>query len=401
MKKRIAVCFGGRSPEHDVSVITGLQVLEAVDATKYDAFPVYISADGKWYVGDVLRERNNYFLDHENLKKVTQVTLDITAGAEGRFVALEKGGMFSKTKSFAFDVALLAFHGLTGENGCIASLFETAGIAYTGMRPMASQILMDKIATKNILSSTAIPMLPYAVLKRPAQGYNIEKDVIKAALGNIAFPCILKPAHLGSSIGIAKVKNIEEIQECLPAVFEYDTHAVLEPFVENLVEYNVAVARIDGIVRTSCIERPKATDELLDFATKYKGGGSKKTGGVKSVQSSEGMLSLTRELNPELPEESEKNIRNWAETMFRTVNGTGAPRIDFIGNSKTGELWLNEVNPTPGSFGYFLWEASKDNSILFTELLTHLITEAQEERKKQVLPADPVPKDAQLLKRHL
>ena len=192
-----------------------------------------------------------------------------------------------------------------------------------------------------------------------------------------------------------------EAKACLPAVFEYDSVAIAEPFVENLVEYNVAVSAVSGSVKTSAIERPKTTEELLDFKQKYLSGGGTKgaKGGVKSPQSSEGMLSLTREINPKLDAKMEGDIRGWATKMFTSIDGTGAPRIDFIGNAKTGQIWMNEVNPCPGSYGYFLWEAAKE-SLLFTDMLSALIEEAVTENVKQALPRDPVPKDARLLRRH-
>lgn len=228
---------------------------------------------------------------------------------------------------------------------------------------------------------------------------------MKETLGELDFPLILKPSHLGSSIGVAKVDTLEELAACLPAIFEMDDTAIVEPFVSNLVEYNAAVANIDGVIKISAIERPKASDELLDFKQKYLSGGDNKNGdkmggGIKSPATaiSEGMLSLTRELNPKLDNEMEENIRAWSVRLFEALDGTGAPRIDFIGDSKSGEIWMNEVNPIPGSYGYFLWEAAKD-SLLFSDFLSGLIEEALRERRKKAMPKDPVPKDARLLKR--
>jgi D-alanine-D-alanine ligase len=167
--------------------------------------------------------------------------------------------------------------------------------------------------------------------------------------------------------------------------------------VPNLVEYNVAVCRFGGSLRTSAIERPKSTEELLDFRQKYLPTGGKVASKSPS-QGSQGMLSLTREINPSLPHEQENNIRRWAEAAFVAVGGTGAPRIDFLGNSKTGEIWLNEVNPCPGSFGYFLWEAAAQ-PMLFTPLITSLIEEAIEQHRIKQLPDDPTPEEARLFKR--
>ena len=401
-KRRIAVFFGGRSPEHDVSVVTGLQILGAIDPSKYEAFPVYITPDGVWLTGEVLRKRENYILHPNSRTQTREVTLGVTAGKTGWLVP-KKSGLFSSAKAIEFDVAVPSFHGLFGEDGNIQGLFEIAGVAYAGMRTLASSVLMDKAVTKKVMQGLDIPVLPYAVLKRPAQGYMIPKAKIEEVLRekNIGFPCIVKPSHLGSSIGVAKATNAEEIAASLPAIFEYDEVAVAEPFVPNLVEYNVAVTKAFGGVKTSAIERPKTTEELLDFKQKYlSGGGTKgqKGGQKKPGQASQGMLSLTREINPELDPKTETNIRSWAGRMYEGLDGTGAPRIDFIGNAKTGEIWLNEINPWPGSIGYFLWEAAPEPK-LFSELMTALIEEAVEERRKRNFPKDPVPVDARLFKR--
>lgn len=399
-KKRIAVFFGGRSPEHDVSVITGLQALEAIDRTRYDPFPVYITPNGAWLTGEVLCRRANYMLDKNTRAQTLPVTLDVTAGRQGRLIS-KKTPLLGAAKIIEFDAALPCFHGLYGEDGNIQGLFEIAGVPYAGMRTMASSLLMDKVAAKHVLKSIGIPVLPCAVIRRPKQGYFIAEGALKKMLDDnaISFPAILKPAHLGSSIGVAKVSDLSQLSACLPGVFEFDDTAIVEPFVPNLVEYNVAVSRIGGSVRISAIERPKATAELLDFKQKYLSG-SKKGGSKTPGASSEGMLSLTRELNPPLDETREENIRGWAARMFDALNGTGTPRVDFLGNAETKEIWFNEVNPWPGSTAYFLWEAAAE-PLLFTELLTGLIEEAFEEARQRFLPQDPVPVGARLLKRPL
>jgi D-alanine-D-alanine ligase len=267
------------------------------------------------------------------------------------------------------------------------------------MRTLASAVLMDKVATKRILAGTTVHVLPWREIKRPREGLLIPASELGALVDDLPGPWIIKPTHLGSSIGVAKVGSLEELADVLPQIFQYDTSAILEPFVEYMVEYNVAVGRFKGEVRTSAIERPKRTEELLNFKEKYLSGGGKKTGGGKMPgQASQGMLSLTRELNPAMAQGLEAKIRDWAEQAFEAVNGTGAPRIDFIGNEATGEIWLNEVNPCPGSFGYFLWEAMAE-PILFSELLDKLIAEAFHEHARQRLPKDPTPADARLFQR--
>ncbi len=398
-KKKIAVFFGGRSPEHDVSIVSGLQLLHAIDQTEYDAFPVYISGKGEWYIGDVLRERANFLPDKNTYAQTRRVTLDVNVSGRGRLI--ETGAkLIGSPKVTEFDVALPVFHGLNGEDGNLQGLLEFINIPYAGMRAMASSILMDKVATKRFLKALDINCLPYTVLERPADGsYQIALDDIETAMADISYPACIKPAHLGSSIGVAKVESAEDIQACLPAIFQYDDTAIVEPFVKNLVEYNVAVSALRGSVELSALERPKAADELLDFKQKYLSGGDNKSGNKIPGDISEGMLSLTRELHPEISEDIETFIKDSAVKMFEGLQGSGAPRIDFISDGKTGEVWLNEVNPIPGSYGYFLWEAASD-PILFTQFTSLLIEEAMRLHKTKHMAADPVPMDARLFKRH-
>jgi len=397
----VAVFFGGRSPEHDVSIVTGLQAAEALDPELYDVVPVYVTTRGKLLTGDDLLSRDTYIPGPSTCAKLTEVHLDLTPGDQGRLLSAG-GSLFQRSKTIEFDVALLAFHGLYGEDGRLQGALEMADIAYTGMRAYASTILMDKVATKRVIADTGVAMLPFHEIKRPAHGLLLTTEELQAQIGDdLAFPAIIKPSHLGSSIGVARVNDLEELAAVLPGLFRYDSAAILEPFVENMIEFNLAVARIDGELRASAIEKPKRAEELLDFKQKYLSGGSKE-GGTKAPgggRASEGMLSLTRELNPEMPAEMEDRLRGWAKTAYTHVHGTGAPRLDFIGNQETGEFWLNEVNPCPGSFGYFLWEASEP-PMLFADLLEHLINEAVEQRAAGELPDDPTPTDARLFPRH-
>jgi D-alanine-D-alanine ligase len=392
---RVAVFLGGRSPEHDVSVITGLQALNAIDQERFAAFPVYVDPRGRWLVGEALAERRNYLPDTRTAAQLTEVTLAL--GEPGKGVLTPKrGGLFSRRTATEFDVALLAFHGLYGEDGQMQGLFETAGVPYTGMRTLASAVFMDKAAAKRLLRGLDIPLLPDAVVTRSAGGLP-SADVLRALIGSIGFPCIVKPAHLGSSIGVGKAENIDDVRALLPGIFRLDRQAVIEPFVPNLAEYNLSVMRAGGALRTSAIERPKRAEELLDFRQKYLSGGADK-GGVKGDGGSQGMLSLTRDINPELPAGLEEKLQRWAMAAFGAVDGSGAPRVDFYCNEATGEVWLNEVNPIPGSFAYFLWEAA-GKPLGFTALLSLLIDEALVRHRDGQLPDDPVPPEARLLRR--
>jgi len=393
---RVAVFLGGRSPEHDVSVITGLQALKAIDQERFVPFPVYVTPRGEWLVGESLSERRNYLPDARARGELSEVTLSL--GESGRGVLVpRRSGLFSRRPPVEFDVAVLAFHGLGGEDGQFQGLFETANLPYTGMRTLASAVFMDKAATKRLLRGLDIPQLPYAVVSRTAGGLPSE-DTLQRQLEGIGLPCIVKPVHLGSSIGVGKADTVEEVRALLPAIFRLDNQALLEPFIPNLVEYNLSVTRAGGAVRSSAIECPKRAEELLDFRQKYLSGSDGKSGIKSDGGESQGMLSLTREINPALPTGLQEKLRHWAGAAFEAVDGTGAPRVDFYCNAATGETWLNEVNPCPGSFGYFLWEAA-DPAIRFTALLSLLIDEAVARHRERQLPDDPVPAEARLLRR--
>jgi D-alanine-D-alanine ligase len=393
---RVAVFLGGRSPEHDVSVITGLQALRAVDQQRFVPFPVYIDPRGAWFVGEALAERRNYLPDARTAGDLTEVTLSLGEPGRGLLVP-KRGGLFGRRAAIEFGVALLAFHGLGGEDGQMQGLLEIANLPYTGMRTLASSVFMDKAATKRLLRGLDIPFLPHAVVPRAAGGLP-SAEALEALIAGIGFPCIVKPVHLGSSIGVGKAENLEEVRALLPMIFRLDTQVLIEPFVPNLVEYNLAVMRAGGKLRTSAIERPKRAEELLDFRQKYLSGGNGKAGTKGDGGNSQGMLSLTRDIDPELPAGLEADLRRWATLAFEAADGCGAPRVDFYCNDATGEAWLNEVNPCPGSFAYFLWEAA-DPPIGFTALLSLLIDEALARHRESQLPDDPVPPEARLLPR--
>lgn len=379
---------GGRSPEHDVSIVTGIQVLRAIDREKYEPFLVYVSISGEWFIGDRLTEHATYLPNAQVREQLTAVDLQAGGLLQPRGGG---GGLFGKKKpAISFDVAMQAFHGLVGEDGGFQGTMEMAGIPYTGMRLLGSAVAMDKAVTKRLLADSGVPMLPFFEIRR--------RQVPGELPAGFNFPVIVKPARLGSSIGVAKATNMAELAAAAQLIFLYDHKAIVEPFVANLVEYNLAVRRDGEDLATSAIEQPRTSAELLDFREKYTRGGSGK-GGTKEIGTvSEGMLQMTRIINPELPDEVSTRLRHWARTVYRRLEGSGAPRLDFVSNKATGEIWFNEINPCPGSFGFFLWQAA-EKPLLFTELTTHLLEEAVQLHREGQLPADPVPAEARLFKR--
>ncbi len=381
-KKRIAVFFGGKSFEHDISILTGLQVAEAIDRSVYDVIPVYIDLDGAWWTGEALLNKSFYPLTAKNTDKITKVSF--VMGNDKSHLQPSQKGLFA-AKPIYFDFALPAFHGDYGENGCFQGLMEMAGIPYSSCRVPASSVFMDKVATKHICRSLGVPVLPEVVIHRPDTDDFLDVEKITSEV-TFDFPVMVKPMSLGSSIGVSKANDKDELYAAVLKVFALDTCALVEPFVDNLEEYNISVSRAFGGIRFSAIEQPVRRQDVLSFNDKYKAGSkSPKTGGQKfgsSSMVSEGMLSMTRQFNPDsLSEEQQKNIKEWAKKIFTAMGGLGNPRIDFMCDSKTKKLWLGEVNPIPGSFSYFLWERAEPK-VNFVKLVNSLIEEGFKESAK-------------------
>ncbi|WP_262692353.1 D-alanine--D-alanine ligase [Kordiimonas aestuarii] len=365
-KKVIAVIFGGRSVEHDVSVLSGLQFLEALDPGRYEGLPIYVDPLGQWWTGAPLTRRSRYPLE-DAPKDLTQVMLDLATPATGRpqLVAFAKGLMGEKRTTIPFDLMVPAIHGSNGEDGTLQGLLDFAGIPYAGCRTLGASATMNKVFAKKVAAQAGIKVLPELLLTRPKKGEFLDPDTLKEQLhdtfSEIDYPFIVKPCNLGSSVGVGKANDIDGLIAALMTAFRMDSEVIVEPFVANLVEYNIAVRRTaDGEIITSAIERPLRDAELLDFKNKYLAGGA--PGAPKlDTGPSEGMASLNRVLNPEeLTTGQEAFIRDSAAGIFDALGLGGSVRVDYLCNEQGGELWLNEVNTIPGSFAYFLWEAAAE-----------------------------------------
>lgn len=376
--KKIAVIFGGESVEHDVSILTGLQFLDALDAAKYEGFPVYVDTKGRWWAGEDLRERAFYPVTEAKRKKLTRLALPLEAvrGERPRLLA-QKRGLLGRGGEIEFDLAVPAIHGTFGEDGTLQGLLEFLGIPYAGCPPLGAAAAMDKAFTKRFLEGLGIPVLPHLAVAKPPPGKRLDKKTLakdlKRALGNTPFPVIVKPNGLGSSIGVTRAGNMDEVLAGLLLCFRLDYAAIVEPFVPNLAEYNVAVSRAAGSLRASVIERPLKASEFLAFRDKYLSGGDE--GAKLKGGASEGMASLNRVLEPnELPARKKQQIRAWACEAFAALGLAGSVRVDFLCDTKKGRVWLNEINTIPGSFAFYLWQESKPR-LSFTELAGALVEE--------------------------
>ena len=375
----VAVLFGGASQEHDVSVVSAQQLMDAADARRIEVVPVYMDFENRLFTGPTLRDVSTFRPRPPRLLEVT-----FGWGAEGPEMRGAGGAR-------GIDCVLPVFHGPFGEDGRVQAAFELIGIPVTGFSATASALAMRKDATKALVKSAGVNVLEHATVNRAEIAH--PEAIYDDAEARLGYPMIVKPANLGSSIGVGMAPDRETLRALVEAVLRQDTLALIEPRVPNLAEFNIAMRWHDGRVKFSAIERPKSGAELLDFKEKYLSADAPAKG---QFLPSEGMLSLTREINPDLPADLLGRIHDHARRAFLILGHRGAPRIDFMHDTVSGELWFNEINPIPGSYGFFLWEAAEE-PLLYPELIDHLVDEALGGTIKRF--DDPVPQDAFLLPR--
>lgn len=362
MKKTVLIMFGGVSAEHEVSIVSGLQVVEKIDRDQFDPHVIYIGKKGEtWYLGQLANRKA--FLTAS--KKVCMFGND----EKGGFVSL--GGFLSK-KIYP-HAAFLAFHGGTGESGQWQGVLESCGIPHTGSSVEGAVIAMNKKLTKEVLAAACIQTVTGAV----SCAEEIQKDSQAEARrieSHVGLPAIVKPVHLGSSIAITIVRDSNALERALIEASHVDHEILVETLVTDFVEYNASLRVKKGSIEVSPIERPVSKDEILSFADKYERGG-KKQGGVKQS----GMASLDREVPAQIDSALKKRIEEAATRAFVACRLRGVPRIDFMYKKSTDELFLTEVNPIPGSVAFYLWEAA---GIPFTQQITDAIAQAVVDAKK-------------------
>jgi D-alanine-D-alanine ligase len=378
-KNNICVLFGGRSVEHEISVITGIQYIEAVDREKYNPIPVYVAQCGKWYTGKELLDKNFYRGLPNCLDKLTEVTLLPKPGVGGLTVVSKKSlfaSIFgSSSDIIPVDVFVPSFHGTYGEDGCIQGLFEMADVAYAGSNVLASAVAMNKAICKAVANQNEVPTLPFVLAYKYEASQSLQnlREKILKTKGLEKFPLFVKPCHLGSSIGISRARDEVELDSALAGVFKYDEVAIIEPCVTDIMEVNVSV--LDGDTRIASVtEIPVGTGGVLSYEDKYMKEGAGKKG--KAQSNSEGMASLIRVIDPkELAEDTKNKITTYALKLSEALGSSGVGRFDFIIDTGKNEIYFNELNPIPGCFSFYLWEKSKP-PIIYTQLINRMIKRA-------------------------
>lgn len=382
MKLNIAVMFGSRTCEHDVSIISGLQAANALDRSKYDVTIVYIARDGKWYVGDALKE--TAFYTAFDAARVTRV---LPIAEEGKLLLLdyptEKRRLFGGVRNVivSVDVALPVMHGMNGEDGTLQGMLELWNVPYTSAGVLGCAVGMDKIAMKQLFRGCGFPVLPDVWADR-GEWEKDREGVLDRAEAAISYPMFVKPANLGSSIGISRACNRAALAEAIDVAASYDRRILIEQGVSELEEVNCSAMGYAGDVRVSETEMPVRwdSDELLDFDSKY-------TRGAKSGKS-KGMTSLSRRIPAPISAEKTEQVKKLTEQVFRALDCKGVVRIDYLLDKAEDKLYVGEINVIPGSLSFYLWEPA---GVSFAQLLDAMIEcalAAWSERNKSVFSYD-------------
>lgn len=372
MKLSIAVIFGGRTCEHEVSIISGLQAADVLNPESYDVTRVYIAADGEWYVGEKLKDIQ--FYKHFDPAQVTHV---FPAGSKGklRLIAEEApakkvlgifgGGAGGLHTLCECDVVMPVMHGLNGEDGTLQGMLELFNVPYTSAGVMGCAIGMDKVACKQVLHDIGLPVLPGHFIERD-RWYQHPEECLDEIEALLPYPMYVKPANLGSSIGITRADDRMKLEEAMDVAASYDRRILIEKGVEKLIEVNCSVVGYGSDVRVSVLEMPVTHGEgFLTFDEKYL-----KNAGAKGSQ---GMKSASRVVPAPIGEEMTEQIQQMALKAFRALDLKGVVRIDFIIDGATNEVYINEPNVIPGSLAYYLWEPV---GLKFDKLLDKMVEDA-------------------------
>lgn len=377
MKITVGVFMGGKSVEHEVSIISALQVIHAIDNTKYEVVPIYISKDNKFYCSDKLKQIA-IFKDIENLKNVCD---EVYFTSENHQMVVNKlKGTFKKVLA-KIDVVFPVVHGLNVEDGTLQGFLEMYNIPYVGCDVSASSAGMNKIFFKKIMKESGVPVIDYAEIYK--SDYDTDKEEIKKSIiKKLGLPIILKPADLGSSVGIKVVKNEEEFNEAVEFVFEFTDKILVEKCITNLREINSSILGNYEECEVSLLEEPIKQDEILSYEDKYMS-----EAGNKGSKSS-GMSSLSRKLPAELDKDMEEDILNMSKKVFKVLNCEGIARIDYIIDCDENKVYVNEINTIPGSVAFYLWEPKGIDFATLCDKAIKIAIKRQTRREKIIYSND-------------
>ena len=361
MKIKVGVFFGGSSVEHDVSIITAVQAMENIDTNKYEVIPVYIDKNRCFYTGHILKDMETY-KDFKSLKKyLKKVTL---VKKDDEFCLVNYNSFFKSTVA-TLDVAFPIVHGKGVEDGSLAGYFDSIGIPYVGPSVLGAALGQDKVVQKQVMKAEGVNVVDY-IWFYEEEYITDETDILKK-VKKLGYPVIVKPARLGSSIGISFVKSEKELTEAINDALIYDEKIIVEKVVENLLEVDCAVFGDHSYMDTSLIGEMLTDNNFLTFEDKYLGDGAKKTSAKKTNATQTTGFRIPAKLDKVV----EEKIYDQAKKAFRALELSGVTRFDFLVNKKTKEVYVNEPNTIPGCLAFFFF-TPKD--ISYQNLLDNLIT---------------------------
>lgn len=379
MKTRVGVFFGGVSVEHEVSVISAIQAIHAMDSERYEAIPIYISKNRDWYTGEALLNIESYQNLDELLSKAQKVTL---TRSESGAAILQKDPvpMFGKRVVAEIDVAFPIVHGTFGEDGVLQGMFELFDIPYVGCDVGSSAVGMDKVMMKQILRDSNLPILEYVWFYANDWREDSE-ELIQMIETSLGFPVIVKPANLGSSVGISAAANREELEEAVEEAMAFAAKIVVERMVQDMKEVNCSVLGDYENVEASVIEEVLKSEEILSYEDKYQGGG-------KNGEAAKGMENTDRIIPAPLSEERTIEIQELAKDTFQILGASGVSRIDFLIDQKEDKVYVNEINTIPGSLSFYLWEPTGKDYKQLTHELIQLALKRKRERENLMFSID-------------
>ncbi len=364
-KTTVAVIFGGRSVEHDVSIVTGHQIMRAFDATRYEVVPVYITRDGRWFTGEPLRNLDNFTNEIASLRGVQSAVLSPSTQHHGLIVN-PVAGLFQKSEVKRIDVLFPAVHGSHGEDGTLQGLFELADVPYVGCGVLGSSLGNDKALTKQVLRQNGVPVVEDVVFTR-AEWQEDPEAILNKINANFPYPVFVKPVTLGSSIGVSRVEDSAMLRATIEVATTFDRRVMVEPAVVGCQEINCAVMGDDMGMKASVLEQPKSWAEFLSFDDKYMHGG-------------EGMKSAERIIPAPLSAELTARIQAMAVQVFKALQGRGTARLDFLVRGE--DVFLNEINTMPGSLAFYLWSEMGMSNREVVDRLVKLAQDAHAEKRR-------------------
>ncbi len=364
--KNVLVLYGGMSPEHEVSIVSALQVMHALKEGGYNVYPGYVSKEGEWYFGSSEYLKPETYKDLEMVKKIGK---RFSLVPDRGVVMMSKGWFGYGMSEEQIEVIFPVFHGRYGEDGAIQGLLEMSGLPYVGCGVTAAAVGMDKYLSKLVAESLRIGTVAGVLVTKGE--WEADRKTVVSKMAELGKKVCIKPNDLGSSIGISMASNKNELLNGLEVAFVYANRVLVEKAVDEPKEVNISVLGNEE-VEVSATEMPVRGEGLLSFEDKY----------VRAAGKTSGMASAKRLIPAPVSREIIKKVEDWAVKFFEAIGGRGIARVDFMMDKK-GELYFNEINTMPGSLAFYLW---KEKGISFKDLMRKLIRLAEEEwTKKQSL----------------